>query len=319
MNEAISTAALAPRVWDSQFYRDVLTGFSAEQKHLSPKYFYDEQGSAFFDEICHLDEYYPYRTELTLLPTVAEDLANHFKGPVSIVEFGAGSLVKVRPLLDALSQVEEFVPIDISGEHLRASCRRLQREYPKVLVRPVTADFCKRVTLPAPVGRRLGFFPGSTIGNFNPVQAVQFLSSARQSLGAGGAMLVGVDTKKSAGILHRAYNDSRGVTARFNLNLLHRINRELDAGIPASEFEHYAFYNAREGRVEMHLIAASDCACRLDDARIEFHAGESIHTENSYKYTPQEFSELAARAGWKVSKRWLAKDALFGMYMLEHA
>ena len=302
---------------DRDFASDVLAGLSQQQKQLQPKYFYDQQGSRYFDQICALKEYYPYQTELALLPKVARDLAQRFTGDSLIVEFGAGSLVKVKPLLQALPGIRQFVPIDISGEHLALACQQLQRDFPAVAVTPVVGDFCTTLTLPVmPVQHCIGFFPGSPIGNFTPAQARQFLCNARQTLGPNGWLLIGVDTKKSPVYLHQAYNDAAGITARFNRNILTRINRELDAAFRLETFEHYAFYNAGQSRVEMHLVSTEEQIVDVFGTAVAFSVGESIHTENSYKYSPDEFMQLAATAGWHTEQHWLADKKLFATYLL---
>lgn len=289
----------------------------ATRKALSPKYFYDEVGSQYFDEICDLNEYYPYRTELKLLPKVAADLAKSFSESVSIVEFGAGSLHKIKPLLDTVTQIEEFVPIDISVEHLQQAADALQKEYSHISVSPVAADFCRPITLPSSRHQRMGFFPGSTIGNFTPGEATEFMRSARTTLGDNAKLLIGVDTKKSPEIIHNAYNDSLGITAKFNLNILHRINRELGCDICVENFEHYAFYDATLGRVEMHLVSLIEQSFQLGDYTITLEQGESIHTENSYKYNPQDFASLVAKSGWHTQQSWHAENGMFSMYLLQ--
>ncbi len=300
----------------SDFRRDVIQGLEGETKSLSPKYFYDERGSKFFDEICDLEEYYPYRTELKLLPRVARELCEYFLKPVSIVEFGAGSLVKIRPLLEVMHSVVEFIPIDISGDHLFHAANKLQQSFPEVRVNPAQADFCHHVNLQRFRGDRLGFFPGSTIGNFKPTEAQSFLQSALKTLGHGSFMLIGVDTKKSPELLHDAYNDKKGVTAKFNLNILERINRELGGDIDLNKFEHYAYYNPSRGRIEMHLVSTSDQVVKIGTDRIRFNGGETIHTECSYKYSPVEFKSLAEQSGWQVEKTWMADRNMFSMYLL---
>lgn len=303
-------------VHETGFLQDVIAGLGGKRKWLHPKYFYDQRGSEYFDEICALPEYYLYQTELALLPRVAREVGDALSGEYAMVEFGAGSLHKVKPLLDTIAGIRSFTPIDISGEHLRSACEQLQREYPALQVQPVEADFSRPVALQSSDHQRLGFFPGSTIGNFSPAEAQDFLLSAGTTLGPGSHMLIGVDTKKPPAILNAAYNDNKGVTAAFNRNILQRINRELNADIDVNAFEHYAFYNPVEGRMEMHLIARQDQRATIDDVEIVFREGESIHTENSYKYTAQEFRELARRGGWRVERQWLAPDNLFATYLL---
>ena len=305
--------------FNSQLLNDVLDGLSQPVKKLNPKYFYDEKGSAYFDEICSLDEYYPYQTELTLLPRIAQDTAELLSGDYSIVEFGAGSLKKIKPLFEAMRGIKRFVPIDISGAHLRSACQSLQEDYPDIIMHPIEADF----SLPVILGERgneknLGFFPGSTIGNFTPEDARNFLYSAKMTLGKDGYLLIGVDTKKSPNILHKAYNDQKGVTAKFNLNILDRINRDLDTDFQVDKFEHYAFYNAGKGCVEMYLMSSEDQVVDVDGAAFQIKEGESIHTESSYKYTPEEFTSLAMSAGWSVKKQWLAEDNMFSTFLLSN-
>lgn len=301
---------------ESRFKKDVLDGLQAPSKSISPKYFYDEAGSRYFDEICQLEEYYPYRTELKLLPKVAKDLSNKFLKPISVVEFGAGSLVKIKPLLEAMPNICEFIPIDISGEHLLSAAEKLQSSFRSVMIEPVEADFCHPVELAGFRGERLGYFPGSTIGNFSPSQAQSFLRSARETLGKQAYMLIGVDTKKTPTVLHEAYNDREGVTAKFNLNLLARINRELHADINLDQFDHYAYYNPQHGRIEMHLVSSCEQQVNIGTSTIQFKRGETIHTESSYKYTPDEFTELAASSAWQLEQTWMADENMFAMYLL---
>ncbi len=301
---------------DQSFYEDVISGLTGTYKTLSPKYFYDEVGSRFFDEICELEEYYPYQTELKLLPRAAKDIADIFLKPVSIVEFGAGSLLKIRPLFDEIKQVREFIPIDISGEHLNQACDELRSEFPNINIQARHADFCRPVDLPVFRGQRLGFFPGSTIGNFTPDQASDFLLSARKTLGKDAFMLVGVDTKKTPELLHNAYNDTQGVTAKFNKNILDRINREMNADIETKNFDHYAFYNTAKGRIEMHLVSKKKQSIDILGKQIEFKTGESIHTECSYKYAPEDFTALVSTSGWNVDQVWLADKDMFSMFLL---
>lgn len=302
-----------------QFYYDILESLSQPRKSISPKYFYDRKGSAYFDEICTLEEYYPYRAELALLPRVAHSVARLLPDRCALIEFGAGSLNKVRPLLKAMPNIHRFIPIDICGEHLHGACVSLAREFQQLKVEPHIADFTQPTRLACNAcEQRLGFFPGSTIGNLDPEQARAFLLNVRPVIGSGGHMLIGVDTKKSPEILHKAYNDRDGVTARFNLNVLERIGQHFETSVPINEFEHYAFYNAPEGRVEMHLVCNKPLSLVLDGVVIDFGQGETIHTENSYKYSVTEFADLAASAGWKMVQHWLAPDDMFAIYLLKH-
>lgn len=300
------------------FLEDVLQGLGDEKKYLLSKYFYDDIGSRYFDEICELDDYYPYRTELRMLPDISRDLAKAFQNNIDMYEFGAGSLIKIRPVLQHLDNVKRYIPIDIAGDHLLKASRRLHNDLHDIDIVPVEADFTQNIELPDgdEDNIRMGFFPGSTIGNFSPEQAAVLLENFRNSLGKGSWLLIGVDTKKSPTILHRAYNDQEGVTARFNKNLLSRINRELNGTFDISKFAHYAFYNIEEGRVEMHLVSLEEQDVSVNGISFSFAAGESIHTENSYKYSPGEFSELAGQAGWSTRRQWQDENQLFSHHLL---
>ncbi|MCW8196679.1 L-histidine N(alpha)-methyltransferase [Proteobacteria bacterium 005FR1] len=302
----------------SDFLADVIAGLTQAPKQLQPKYFYDRQGSEYFDQICGLEEYYPFQCELELLPTVAQGLSEVLDREYAMVEFGAGSLRKVQPLLETISGIRSFTPIDISGEHLHAACGELQKQFPELQVQPVVGDFTQPVQLAPTSLDSLGFFPGSTIGNFSPADAHTFLVNAGKTLGSKSYMVIGVDTKKSPELLHSAYNDPHDVTAKFNLNILERINRELDGDIAVDRFKHYAFYNPARGRVEMHLISTADQVAHVAGQPVRFREGESIHTENSYKYTADEFTKLARNAGWKMEKQWFADDDMFATYLIRY-
>lgn len=300
------------------FLGDVLQGLGEQKKNLSSKYFYDNTGSRFFDDICELDEYYPYRTELGMLPDISRDLASVFDNTIDVYEFGAGSLIKIRPVLEYLDNVRRYIPIDIAGDHLLKASQRLREDLHDIDIVPIEADFTQCIELPDGDGdhTRMGFFPGSTIGNFSPEQAAALLEKFRQSLGEDSWLLIGVDTKKSPSILHRAYNDHDGVTARFNKNLLIRINRELNGTFDISKFAHYAFYNIEEGRMEMHLVSLEEQNVSVNGVNFSFDTGESIHTENSYKYSPDEFAELAGQAGWSTRRQWQDENHLFSHHLL---
>lgn len=318
--KAVQSRPLARPDYDPDFLDDVLCGLAQSQKQLSPKYFYDTEGSRYFDQICELQEYYPYRTELNLLPKVAKQLAELLRNNITIVEFGAGSLKKIQPLLDRIGAIEAFIPIDIAEDFLHQQCRKLRRAYPDIEIVPVSGDFSQPLNIPeVGSGARMGFFPGSTIGNFSPEEAVTFLSNAATTLGPHSHLLIGVDTKKSPSILHQAYNDSQNVTANFNLNVLRRINRELDGNFDLGAFEHYAFYNAPEGRVEMHLVSAEPQRVTVANRTFHFDQGESIHTECSYKYNPDEFCELAAKAQWHCEHTWMSSDGFFSLHLLRNS
>lgn len=308
---------------NEEFLHDVLSGLRLQQKTLSPKYFYDAQGSKYFDQICQLDEYYPYRTELSLLPEVARELQKYFAARdvdrIKLVEFGAGSLHKVQPVLDSLTAVREFTAIDISGDHLQEASAELAQLHPNLRIKAVQGDFTKAMQLDLSDATPLGFFPGSTIGNFDPDDALDFLRNARSTLGAGSYMLLGVDTKKDRSTLESAYNDSAGVTARFNKNLLTRINRELGANFDVDAFEHVAHYNDEEGRIEMHLRSRNAQTVSVAGESFAFAEGETIHTENSYKYHPDEFKTLTEEAGWQRECLWLADGGIFAITLLYNA
>ncbi|MEE8350719.1 MAG: L-histidine N(alpha)-methyltransferase [Rhodospirillales bacterium] len=307
-------AALKP------FRDDVFMGLSKPQKELPCKYFYDAQGSELFNAICRVDEYYPTRTEIALLKTHGVEIADLIGAGVCLIEYGCGSLVKTRILLDALKNPDAFVPIDISEEHLIQSVREFADEYEGLDVRPLVTDFTKPVTLPEKAlsggARRVGFFPGSTIGNFDHGAAKMFLKTIADTLGSGGALLIGVDLKKDAAILNRAYDDAAGVTAAFNLNILGRINRELDGGFDLGGFRHEARYDADIGRVEMHLASEKEQTVEILGRDFRFRKGETIHTENSYKYTIDEFSDLAGSAGFLQTKTWTDDNDLFSIHFL---
>jgi dimethylhistidine N-methyltransferase len=298
------------------FVADVVAGLTAKPKQLPPKYFYDAVGSALFEQITRLPEYYPTRCELALLHENAVAMASFFPSGCALVEFGSGSSRKARILLGAAATVEAYVPIDISGDFLQQDAAQLRRDFPHLAVHPVIADFTVASELPSAVAHmpRVGFFPGSTIGNFEPHEAAAFLRRAARLLGAGAALLVGVDLIKAPDILYRAYNDAAGVTAKFNLNLLGRINRELGADFDLSAFEHHAFYNAERRRIEMHLASTRRQKVRVCGATVEFRAGETIHTENSYKYSIDSFQALAHGSGWSPLAVW--NDGLFSVHLL---
>ena len=299
----------------SGFFRDLAAGLQSSPKTVSPKYFYDDAGSALFDEICDLPEYYPTRKETDLLTRHGPDIAAQIGPDVEIIEFGAGSVVKIRHLFDTLDRPRRFTPIDISGAHLQASAATLRADYPGVEIRPIIADFTQPLALPIrDDARRVGFFPGSSIGNFTPAEALAFLTRLTGVL-RGGGLLIAVDLIKDPAILHAAYNDAAGVTARFNLNLLARANRELGADFNLDGFAHYAFYNPVLNRIEMHLISRYDQRVRLGDITIAFSEGETIHTECSYKYSVAGFQALALAAGFTPAKVW--HDGWMSVHWLE--
>lgn len=308
---------------NSAFAQDVHAGLSADLKSLPAKYFYDRRGSELFEDICRLPEYYPTRTERKILRDNAREIAQIIGPDVEVVEFGAGAAEKVRLLLDALPRPRGYLPIDISGAHLSDAVAPLNKAYPDLDIRVVAGDFTTVLPLPAPLPQaraRVGFFPGSTIGNFTPDEALGFLRNAAQMLRTGGSagsgLLIGVDLVKDPAVLHAAYNDAAGVTAAFNLNLLQRINRELDGNFDLDTFDHYAFFNPRDHRIEMHLVSRVAQTVTICDRRYAFAAGESIHTENSCKYTPARFRTLAEKAGFRPAAMWTDEDSLFSLHWL---
>lgn len=288
------------------FFADVIAGLSRPQKAIPPKYFYDERGSELFDAICDVPEYYPTRTEAALLSRIAPALAKELSELSHLVEYGSGASRKTRIVLDALKNLKTYVPIDVSEEFLLNVADRLAADYPDLDVLPLVGDFGEVLTLPmeTETGQRAGFFPGSTIGNLGPAGGTAFLARARQSLGAGSVFLLGADLIKDENTLRAAYNDSAGITAQFNLNLLSRINRELGADFKESAFRHKAIWNAQESRIEMHLVSDVAQTVAIDGRRFGFRPGETIHTENSYKFTPASLTMLAASAGWTLRNIW---------------
>jgi len=302
----------------SAFAHDMRRGLTQRSRAIPPKYFYDVKGSALFDRICELPEYYPTRTELGILRDRAADIAAQIGPDAEIVEFGAGSLTKVRLLLDALESPRRYLPIDISGEHLAAAANRLRIDYPALDVEPIVADYTQPFELPLRIGKgqRVGFFPGSTLGNFNPEEALHFLSLAAGLL-RGGGLLLGVDLVKEPAQLHAAYNDAQGVTGAFNLNLLQRANNELGADFDLDGFAHYAFYNAPLQRIEMHLVSRRAQQVQLGSERFAFREGETIHTENSHKFTVEGLRELATRAGFRPGAVWTDAERQFSVHWLQ--
>jgi dimethylhistidine N-methyltransferase len=300
------------------FARDVVAGLTAKRKTLRPKYFYDEEGSRLFEEITQVPEYYPTRTEIGILEEKGSAIAHLIPAGGALVEFGAGSSVKIRTVLQALDKLAVYVPVDISAEFLAGQAEALQEDFPKLKVRPVAADFTKPFDLPAEARERprVGFFPGSTIGNFDPPEAESFLRHAARILGPAAHMIVGVDLVKDRDVLRAAYNDADGVTAQFNLNLLRRINRELGGNFNLDCFEHRALFNENRSRVEMHLVSAERQRVSVCGWAVEFERGETIHTECSYKYTISSFADLARGAGWTQVESWTDERDYFSVHVL---
>jgi len=296
------------------FELELRAALSVRPRRIAPKFFYDAEGSRLFDRICELPEYYPTRVEVGLLTRHAFEMAELIGPGADLVEFGAGSATKVRLLLDALVRPKRFIPIDISADHLQASAAQLRLDYPGLDVQPLAADFTHPFSLP-PSLRRVGFFPGSSIGNFDPLQAVNFLRLLRGHL-AGGGLLIGVDLIKEPDTLHRAYNDAAGVTAAFNRNLLTRANRELGTDFIPEQFAHHALYDPVQQRIEMHLVSRRRQTVHLRDQAFEFAEGESLHTENSWKYSVEGFQDLARSAGYVPGPVWVDPERLFSVHWL---
>lgn len=317
MDEGIRLHDFEPKA--DNFREEVLHGLTQPQKTLPCKFFYDERGSQLFDQICELEEYYLTRTEMAIMCQHVGAMTQLFGLHCLLVEYGSGSSTKTRILLDHLQEPAAYVPIDISREHLVRSAIALRMTYPGLQVLPVCADYTQRFTLPnpqTPASRTIVYFPGSTIGNFQPHEAQAFLSHIAQLCGKNGGLLIGVDLKKDIQVLEPAYNDARGVTADFNLNLLRRINRELGADFNLDQFRHCAIYNAAVGRIEMHLISECHQVAHLDNVSIPFDTDEHIITEYSYKYSLDDFSQLAAHAGFKVQQVWMDEQQLFSVQYL---
>ena len=296
----------------------MLQGLQDARKELPSKYFYDEVGSQLFEQICELDEYYLTRTELGIMQEQMQEIVALLGPQCLLIEYGSGSSTKTRMLLDALHDPAGYVPIDIAKEQLLRSAAALAIAYPELEVLPVCADYTSDFELPLPskpVWRRVAYFPGSTIGNFDREPTKHFLQQIARAC-QGGGLLIGVDLKKDFNILHRAYNDSQGVTAQFNKQLLVRMNQELDADFQLSQFGHYAFYNPGQSRIEMHLVSLKNQTVRIGESEISFKLGESIWTESSYKYTLEEFAQLASSAGFTVEQVWTDLRKLFSVQYL---
>ncbi|MCP9625856.1 L-histidine N(alpha)-methyltransferase [Rhodopseudomonas palustris] len=300
------------------FATDVLDGLSQPQKSLPPKYFYDDLGSELFVAITRLPEYYPTRTELGILRARAGEIAALIPSNAALVEFGAGATTKIRLLLEA-RDIAAYVPVDISGDFIAAQAEELCADFPELSVYPVAADFTAPFALPDAVRDlpKVGFFPGSTIGNFEPHEAAHLLGTFREILGHNARLIVGVDLEKDESLLVPAYDDAAGVTAEFNLNVLARINRELGGDFDLRAFGHRAIYNRDQHRIEMHLVSRRDQTVRILGERIAFKAGETIHTENSYKYSLDRFRALAEQAGWSLQQSWTDADGLFSVHALQ--
>jgi dimethylhistidine N-methyltransferase len=296
----------------------VVEGLSRAQKSIPPKHFYDAEGSRLFEAICDLPEYYPTRTELALLRSSVAEMATAIPDGAALVEFGSGASLKTRLLLDAAPQVAVYAPIDISRTALAEATSAIRADYPRLVVAPLAEDFTCALQLPAQARGRpvAGFFPGSTIGNFTPAEAQAFLRGARRLLGEGAVFLVGIDLVKSQADLVAAYDDAAGVTAAFNKNLLARINRELDGDFDLEAFDHRAVWNPAESRIEMHLVSLERQSATAAGRTFAFRAGETLHTENSCKFTVEGFARMAAGAGWRLEREWVNAHPAFAVVLL---
>ena len=295
----------------------VVHGLMQSPKQLHPKFFYDQKGSSIFEQICEQPEYYLPNVERRICENYAHEIIACLGEDCHIIEPGAGSSKKIRFLLDRMNPAM-YVPMDISAEHLRSSAQKLAEDYPHLPIHAICVDHTKPYQLPAeiPGHKRVFFYPGSSLGNFDPAEAIFFLQDLRDKAGDDGSLLIGIDTKKSDAVLNLAYNDANGMTATFNLNLLRRIQNELDSELNAEGFEHHAFYNKQQSRIEMHLRSDREQQVRVNGSIFYFQPGESIHTESSYKYTPDEFKALAWEAGWQSEKLWQDKDKYFSVHFL---
>ncbi|RZM32671.1 MAG: L-histidine N(alpha)-methyltransferase [Sphingomonas sp.] len=303
---------------DPAFRADVLAGLERRPRAIPARWFYDRRGSELFEAITDLPEYYPTRTERSILETACPEVAEIAGAGRAVVEFGSGSSTKTPILLSAVAP-SVYVPIDISGDFLRESSRVLAAQFPELLVLPFEADFMRPLALPKTIADtpKLGFFPGSTIGNMIPLMAVDLLKAMRASLGIGAMLLIGMDRIKDPAVLVPAYDDAQGVTAAFNMNLLERINRELDADVPVEAFRHKAVWNDDRARIEMHLEAQRDAAFTIEGRPFDIAAGETIHTENSHKYGSRDARILLRSGGWTPVAAWTDPEGLFGVYLAE--
>jgi len=298
---------------------EIVGGLSAQRKQISPKYFYDERGSQLFDEITRLPEYYLTNTELGIMRDNIDEIVQRVGQQASLIEFGSGSSLKTRVLLEHLSELAAYVPVDISEDHLHASAADIRSEFPHIDVLPVVADFTKQFELPTPLVmpvKNVVYFPGSTIGNFEHAVAMELLRVMYLEAGQNGALLIGVDLQKDPQVIESAYNDSAGVTAEFNLNMLQHLNRDYGANFDVGEFEHSANYDSEKGRVVIELISQSDQTFEIADTVFEIANGEAILTEFSHKYTLSGFESMANEAGFTVERVWTDAEQLFSVQFL---
>lgn len=301
----------------SDFFSDVVAGLSSEPRTLPCKYFYDARGAALFQKICELPEYYITRTEIDILDRHRADIASHLGANIELIGLGTGAGTKTRILIEALETPAVYIPVDISEKQLRQSTALFRQIFPALEILPVCADYLRPFDLPSPrhkAARNIVYFPGSTIGNFDPIGATEFLQRVVDLCGRGGGLLIGVDLRKDRHVIEAAYNDKAGVTAQFNLNLLVRANREIGADFDLRYWRHYANYDSSNSRIEMYLISERDQRVRIEDRQFDFRTGERILTEYSYKHTRESFAALAANAGFDFEKMWTDQEALFGIF-----
>lgn len=313
-------ANIQPARAEDDLAASVLEGLKKSEKELSPVWFYDELGSFLFDNICELPEYYLTRTEIAIMQAHAIEMAEHVGRDAAIIELGSGTSLKTRLLLDRIEMPATYVPVDIAREHLLDAAGAIARDYPDLRVIPVCANFLQPFDLPAYVAnsrRRVVYFPGSTIGNFDSEEAAQLLRRIREMIGDNGALLIGVDLRKDPRILHRAYNDDAGVTAEFNINALRHLNRELGADFDLDAFEHEAIWVENKSRIEMHLVSKEDQRVHIGDEEVRIKRGEHILTEYSHKYTLDGFADLAATADLAVTRVWTDPEQKFSVQLLE--
>lgn len=306
-------------VSQNAFEDDVIEGLSQAQKTIPCRWLYDERGSELFEDITVLPEYYPTRTETSILSQYAPEIASHVGPHATVVEYGAGASVKTRILIDALEQLSTYIPVDISAEFLQISAAALKEDYPDVKIEPVVADFLSPVELPdkPAKGARVGFFPGSTIGNLESAEITGFMKRVREDLGEDAQFILGADLKKDPNILIPAYDDSAGITSEFNLNLLRRINGELEANFDVSSFSHEARWNEKDSRIEMHLVSQREQSVEISGQTFNFKHGETVHTENSRKFEIASLQKLIAQCGWEMADSWIDKDSLFSVILFK--
>ncbi len=307
--------------FEQEFLSNVVHGLGQLEKQLPCKYFYDERGSELFDRICELDEYYLSRTEQAIMDIHAKDMSLQLGERIMLVEFGSGSSTKTHALLENLTHPSAYVPVDISEDHLMKTVIGLQEKFPRIEIFPIVADFTQPFELPQPASppsHTAVYFPGSTIGNFEPLGVKQLLSGIAARVGHDGGLLIGIDLQKESSIIHAAYNDSKGVTDQFNLNILNRINVELGANFDIHQFEHLAFYNQVMERIELYIVSRCDQSVKIGSQTFVFTEGERIFTEYSHKYSIEGFAELAGGAGFTLKQFWTDKQALFAVLYLVH-